>query len=336
MNLNTLVCAYCLFLALVLSGGCGNKTSDLSRSDAGSSVEDFQPARLRVEDSQINLGDFNFGNDFHEANFWIENVGASQLEVTELRTSCGSVSASVSPAIIPPGAKANVRLRLAGDRLGEQATQIIISSNCFVTPERPVTLQWRVYNEMTPFPSVSNGNLIRAGEEQSIPIAIRIRRGLDVGNLLVTLEDESNDDLEISIARVSEYVYDLKCRAGKYVSEDVHVGNVVFTSSALGTVRVPFSFIVEPEVVATPANLWLDKKGDFYQGEIVIRSKSMRLPETITIFSEGNPTDLVGHTMLVSKSDLKVVKVAFKNMESLPQAVIVDVNGIPLKVRIHY
>lgn len=78
VNLITLVSAYCIFLALVLSGGCGNKTSELSSSDAGSSDENFQLARFRVEESQINLGDFNFGNDFHEGNFWIENVGASQ------------------------------------------------------------------------------------------------------------------------------------------------------------------------------------------------------------------------------------------------------------------
>ena len=96
--------------------------------------------------------------DAASAKFEVENVGGAPVHVVAVETTCGCVSSSVKPEIIPPGTIAAVEVRATPLQVGEKTVSITLRTDSPATPK--VELQLHIVgSRCPPFFATAGGEL---------------------------------------------------------------------------------------------------------------------------------------------------------------------------------
>lgn len=296
---------------------------------------EFDRPFLDIKSNPVDLGTFEYGNAYHSAEFQFENSGVGNLEISNIRTSCGCVVASIDTRILAPGAKANVRLTLDGSKLGEQSTQLVVCSNFEQSPEFQIEINWRTVYDIMPIPASSSVNFLSPGLEKIVDIRLQIREGADAGEIKANLDFEATDAIAVSLDRVGPFKYQLKARAFDVPSSHQQMGSIEFTSTTLGKFKFPFGFTVETEIVVSPSNLWLTLDEGAFRGELLIRSQSNKSLGEVNVYIDQQQEVQLGYKSIIEKDNLKILEVAFDPNLPLPIELFVVVDAVTKSISLH-
>jgi hypothetical protein len=188
--------------------------------------------------------------------FLLKNEGEAELEIHNVRASCGCTAAAPSQKVIPPGGEAHIEVTFDSQNfVGRVTKTVMVDTNDPSEPTHTLTLEALILEEVVAEPPRLMLGQIKQGEGHSLKVEIKSTLGQD---LVVSKAQSSSRALEVvSIERQPNGVYAVRLE----VKKDSPVGRfggdlaVQTSSKRQPVITIPFFGEVVSDVSVFPPQL---------------------------------------------------------------------------------
>ena len=226
-----------------------------------------------------------------EHEYVLKNVGTTQLEISNVRPSCGCTVANISERSVAPGAETRVltRLNLQG-RSGPQHKAIVVESNDPQQPQFILTLQGEAVVAVNVMPDrVIFGQLSSASTPAT---QVQVTGPGEPPFKIVGIESSSTNVLATFETAEEGKTYRVNISGVAPFPEGQLNANVrVFTDHpARPVIDIPVVAMVVGDIVVAPQELVIAPSGDESQVRYVLIRTAQGQPFTITAVETPDPS----------------------------------------------
>lgn len=217
-----------------------------------SQPSDLTP-KIHVPDMEVDLGGVAITPEGHRIDFPVFNRGTSTLLIERLVVSCTCTGAKPTATEIAPGDRAEIRVRIKPDHIGERTTSVAVHTNDATRPRVMLQAHWKAVEAVEFDPvDVDFGEVLR-GNALTRKVRIVRRPALGAG---------SPDQLAVSPEGALDARLDggdvlLSLRAPDRLGDQAATVTLLLNGGSLPTVSLPVRWRVRETVESVPESLYL-------------------------------------------------------------------------------